>query len=315
MRSLVDMDTIQIEITNACHQSCSNCTRFCGHHEHPFFMKPEEFDKALASMEGYPRMIGMMGGEPLLHPFFEQYCKKMREMFPKNQLGLWSSFPNGFERYGPLIAETFGHVFPNDHARPDIYHQPLLVGAKEVMVHDYEAYYLIDKCWVQNAWSASINPNGAFFCEIAAAWSTLVNGTGWAVEPGWWWRTPKDFTEQIETYCLRCGGAMPLQRRASIEGIDDISPENFELLKDKSRKIKMGRYKIHNCETIPEKQQFPMAAYKDEQFRDNIVRRYGLYLVQNEMGFMSPFLRRGGYKKPESIFHIARREFAAEMNK
>ena len=30
MRRLSDMETIQIEITNACVLQCGNCTRFCG---------------------------------------------------------------------------------------------------------------------------------------------------------------------------------------------------------------------------------------------------------------------------------------------
>jgi len=40
MRSLVDMDTIQIEITNACPRlyKCSNCTRMGQHMKKPFFM-------------------------------------------------------------------------------------------------------------------------------------------------------------------------------------------------------------------------------------------------------------------------------------
>ena len=53
---------------------------------------------------------------------------------------------------------------------------------------------LRDKCWVQNEWSASITPKGAFFCEIAAALDMLFDGPGgWKIEPGWWRRTPEEF--------------------------------------------------------------------------------------------------------------------------
>lgn len=37
MRSPADMQIIQIDITNACNQRCSNCTRFCGNHKKPLF--------------------------------------------------------------------------------------------------------------------------------------------------------------------------------------------------------------------------------------------------------------------------------------
>ena len=42
MRPLLDMDVIQIELTNACVNQCSNCTRLVGHAE-PFFIELEDF--------------------------------------------------------------------------------------------------------------------------------------------------------------------------------------------------------------------------------------------------------------------------------
>ena len=73
MKSPKNMKTIQIEITNACFNHCSNCTRFCGWHKKPFFMDFETFKKAIDSLEGYEGMIGIMGGEPTLHPEFEKF--------------------------------------------------------------------------------------------------------------------------------------------------------------------------------------------------------------------------------------------------
>jgi hypothetical protein len=312
MRPIVDMDTVQIEITNVCPCSCSNCTRFCGHHKHGFFMTEEQFDQALASMKNFPQMVGIMGGEPLIHPLFESFCKKAKEAFPKEQLGLWTSFPKGFERYREIIVETFGNIFLNDHHLPVIYHHPLLVAADEVMSNEAEMYYLIDRCWIQNSWSASITPRGAFFCEVAAAWAELLNdGYGWPVEPGWWWRTPKDFTSQIERYCHRCGGAMPLKRRLSTEGIDDISVNNLRLLESVgSRKVKAGKYKVHDCTTVRWKDQEPMAAYKDEHFRNEIAARYGMFLVLNSKGFQVPYLTTKDSPQPrERLLDIWKEEY------
>ena len=43
MKSPKDMSKIQIDITNACGNMCSNCTRFCGHHVKTFFMDFDNF--------------------------------------------------------------------------------------------------------------------------------------------------------------------------------------------------------------------------------------------------------------------------------
>lgn len=291
MRPLGDMDTIQIELTNACKMSCSNCTRFCGHTK-PWFITEEDFKRAVDSMVGYPKMTGFMGGEPLMHPMFEEFCKYALTKIPKEQLGLWTSMPKGYEKYAKTICETFDHIFINDHTRNDIFHGPVLVAAEEVFEDKNEMFFVIDHCWLQNAWSASINYKGAFFCEIAAAMSILFNGSdGWPVEPGWWWRTPKDFKEQIEEYCPKCGCAVPLKRRRSIEGTDDISPGNFERLKDVSFKIRNGKYVIHDLKlaTPQELEKQPMAMYKDFIYRCNVATRYGISLAINEKNFVRPY--------------------------
>ena len=87
MKSPQDMRIIQIDITNACIHKCSNCTRFCGHHKKPFFMNWETFEKAVSSLKGYQGTIGIMGGEPTLHPEFERFVRYIKEhpYFPKGE--------------------------------------------------------------------------------------------------------------------------------------------------------------------------------------------------------------------------------------
>lgn len=307
MRPLFDNDTIQIEITNRCTFRCSNCTRFCGHFEKPYIMDFDYFRKAVDSMVGFNKMVGIMGGEPLLHPEFEKFCEYARSLFPREQLGLWSAFPKGKEHYREIICKTFGNIFLNDHTRPDIFHQPLLVSPASVMSDLKPMYYFIDKCWIQNSWSASINPNGAFFCEVAAAWSLLLGETpetskAWPVESGWWWRTTKDYTEQVETYCHRCGAAMPLKRRPSTDITDDISQDNYDLLKDRSPKLKDGEYKIHDGVTIPFDKQQRMASYKDHFWRNRIAAKYNIFIQPNGKGFEEPFLVKEEIKRPPELF-------------
>lgn len=300
MRPLIDMETIQIEITNACHNKCSNCTRLVGHHPNPYFMDFETFKFAVDSMENYPvarpgqaKLIGVMGGEPLLHPEFDKFCEYLQSKQPKEHCGLWTCFPKGKEKHREVICKTFGHIFLNDQSRPDILHGPVLVASKELDIEQWFKDYLINMCWVQNSWSASINPHGAFFCEVAAALSMLFDrdgeSLGWKVEPGWWKRVPKDFIDQMARYCQMCGCAMPLKKRESVDGKDDISPEMAKMLKEISPKLKRGEYIEHDKALCNDNRQ--MATYKDGKYRDEIAARYGLFLMNNQCGYQTPHLK------------------------
>ncbi len=313
MKSVFDNDTIQIEITNACVLSCANCTRFVGHHLKPYFMPFDQFRDAVDSMEGYPYMTGIMGGEPLLHPEFEKMCDYAVSKLGRRHLGLWTCFPKGYERYREVICRSFDHIFLNDHTRTDIYHHPFLVAAEEMIPHAGRMFLMINECWAQVSWSASINPRGAFFCEIAAALSMLFDlGKGWKVEKEWWMRTVKDYTSQIEQFCPKCGGAMPLKRRKSTDDFDDISPGNLKRLKGRSRKIDAGRYVVSDLKPIPEECMEPLASYKDEHYRARIADRYGIFLVLNDLRFQTPYLKKDfNVRAPKvPILEQYRREFA-----
>ena len=296
MKPIMHNDTIQCEITSACTHSCSNCTRFTGH-RNPFFMDFDTFKNAVDSTVDFTKLtnvpgahlFGIMGGEPLLHPDFEKMCRYLHSKIPPKQCGLWTTFPEGYEKHREVIVETFEHVFLNDHTRDDVLHAPILVEPKEIQMEEWNRWYIIDSCWAQMSWSASINPHGAYFCEIAASIAMLLGrkGTAWKVEPGWWTRVPMHYTEQIKDFCSICGLAFPLEKRFSIENIDDISPKWLERIKN-SPKIKQGRYKIHDLQMKQDCRQ--MASYKEYDYRDRIARRYGMFLEVNDMGFWTPYL-------------------------
>lgn len=243
MRPLYAMEIIQIDVTNACINKCSNCTRLIGHHREPFFMNFETFRRAVDSLVDFPGVVGMIGGEPLLHPSFPRMAEYFAERLPdKKRRGLWSTIPRGCQ-HGPLIKEVFGTLYLNDHSINTILHQPILVAAEEVVSDEDEMWRLIDNCWVQNYWSASITPKGAYFCEVSAAFDMLFDGPGgWPVEPGWWKREPCEFSEQKERWCRRCGCALPLTRRPSVESRDDVSSGNLVRLRAiNSPGVRMGR--------------------------------------------------------------------------
>ena len=256
MKSPADMKVIQIDITNACHKTCSNCTRFCGEHPKPFFMEVGSFKKAVDSMAGFPGIVGIMGGEPTLHPQFSEmmdyYASKIAEPRPGafigvptsdfkeygrtvkymrgRKRGLWSSLGAGYYRNFEQIQDVFPYQNLNDHQSINT-HQAILVTRKELGIPDEEWFKLRDNCWIQNIWSASITPKGAFFCEIAAALDMLFDGPGgWPVEPGWWKRKPADFGDQLN-WCEMCSVALKVPTMDANENTDIVSPLMFEKLK------------------------------------------------------------------------------------
>lgn len=293
MIKLTQMDTIQIEITNACIFDCANCTRFVKHVKIPFMMTFEKFKQAVDSMDGFPNMVGIQGGEPLLHPDFEQFCKYLSSKFPKEKCGLWTTLPPGYEKYRELIVDTFYHIFINDHSRSDILHHPTLVAIKDVIKDEGEMWQKIDDCWAQRSWSASINPKGAFFCEMAASLSMLYKderSEAWAVEKDWWKRIPKDYTKQMEQWCPQCGMACDLKRRSSQDIIDDISRYHYEKLRVQSSKVKKGKFLLHDNIEVRVEEMGQMAAYKDTDYRNEIAKRYGMAVHINEYDFWTPTL-------------------------
>lgn len=262
MKAIYDFHTIQIEMTNACIHSCSNCTRFCGHHKKPFFMDWETFKRAVDSLEDWPRRIGIMGGEPTLHPEFERFVKYARKVHPEaydigggkkpvkslsryiedvnvvkselvtklRGLGLWSSVCASYVKHYEIIQDSFIFQCVNDHTASSR-HQAWLMTRKEFGINDTEWIKIRDNCWWQRCLnSPSVTPKGAFFCEVAAAMDLLFDGPGgWKIEKNWWRRGPEDYKDQL-FWCEYCAGAFADFDRDANEEIDDVSPVMFDKL-------------------------------------------------------------------------------------
>ena len=254
MRPIADNTVIQIEITNACHLACQGCTRHVGHHRKPFFMELVTVRNAIESLDGWDGRIGLMGGEPTLHPKFARVCELYQELIPdRRRREFWTA---GFKWgvYTDLIHETFDKdlIHYNDHVAYDGMHKPLLIALDDVIDDPVLKQELLDNCPYQTHWSASITPKGAFFCEIAASLDWLFDGPGgWPIEPGWWKRLVPEFADQIAEYCGKCSGAIPMQAHSDGRGgrdgptIDHISPSNVERLRASgSPKVQKGHYKL-----------------------------------------------------------------------
>jgi hypothetical protein len=263
MRALQEAKCIQIEITNYCNLKCPNCTRFIGHHAKPYFMPIEWVEEALQSLEGYEGIVGCMGGEPTLHPQFKEICYLYQLYLPKERRGLWTNGAK-WKEHEEIIRETFPikNILYNDHDYEYTgQHQPLLIASKDIIRNEELRKELIDKCWVQERWSPSVNPNGAFFCEVAAAMDMLLNLVGgWKIEKGWWNKEPKDFQDQINIYCERCSACIPFDSLVYESELEFASISNISFL-DKS-------YSLYTIPYTRECYEKYVKEWKPGKFRD-----------------------------------------------
>ena len=257
MRQIRDMSIMEIDITNVCGKRCSNCTRFCGHHKQTFFMDFDTFRRAVDSLDGYEGLVSVIGGEPLLHPEFHLFAEYLRSVrgeqyiemndgrckaivkdylsFAKAErwfegtinkgkgYSLFTSMPQTYYQHYEDVEDTVTNLWLNDHTNPS-FHQPILVSRKDLGISDEEFEDMREKCWLQNFWSGSITPKGAFFCEVAGTLDMLFHGPGGKqIEPGWWKKDIMEFKEQFH-WCDICGMALSTYSRNANDEIDDASP-------------------------------------------------------------------------------------------
>lgn len=289
IRPIILKECIQMEVTNVCKNRCSNCTRLVGHHKKPYHMDLDYFKDVIDQFRKYDlgMMIGFIGGEPLLHPQFVEMCEYVREYFPKAQLGLWSELPPKYQDYAGVIEKTFGAVLPNDHSNNRIFHNPVMVSSKNLIGDDYKK--AVKGCWLQKSWSASVNPNGAFFCEVAAAIDMLLNtGTGFDVHTPWWIKKPWEYEEQIEALCSQCSVCLNLTPRLDVEGVDDIDTVWYDKLKEASPKMKDGKYVFYKGLMFDNRNYNVNGFRMDINYIKGIGRKFGLELYLKQNGYFTP---------------------------
>ena len=223
---------IQIHVTRACDMACFNCTQGSNLAGKPVMITVEEFEQACQSLKGYWGVVGMFGGNPALHPQFEELCAIFRSHFPKEQRGLWCNHPHG---HGKVMRETFDPTVSNLNVHlnkdafnefkrdwpeslpfgldKDSHHSPpwaAMIDMSELPWPDgsrrpnteRNRLELISNCDINQRWSAMVckvpgKGLRGFFCEIAGAQAMLHCN-----DPNWpdtgvpavegWWTRPME---------------------------------------------------------------------------------------------------------------------------
>lgn len=227
---------ILIDITNACLRRCTNCLRLCNHRTAEWFVDIDWFQDVLCALTDFSGVIGVFGGEPLLHPHFSSIMQIIRSAFGeqirahgvvdvdelgklKNGIGLWTTADEKlWENHADDIRRTFTFVRINDHLGV-IRHFPILVCPDELGYSDTELNNL-PPCWISQCCASSVTPWGAYFCEVAGALDGFLKfGLGHVPCAGWW----NDAFVDQRVLCGFCGARVPL-RWTSDRSVNVVSP-------------------------------------------------------------------------------------------
>jgi len=286
MKPISEAWLCQIDITNFCGRGCVYCSRYDRHirSDQRFNMDLGFFEEVVLSLKDFPGKIGVIGGEPVYHPKFEEICLLLQKLLSKERrrgLWLWSSGGALFEKYKKLIGETFAGVAYNPHTKSQqkvCRHQPITVAIGDVVEPGEYRDKLIDDCWVQKTWCPTVTSKGAFFCEVAGALDMLLDGPGgYLIESEWWARTPEEFQDQVDRYCLHCGMPVPMER---------------QLLKDKKERVSLGLlslFKEHRLLKLT------------EEFVDVFDRRFTIEEIEEAKKTWDPGNYRGDKQKDKVL--------------
>ena len=243
-------DIIQIAITTKCSIfTCSNCTQLLPFRKDAKEMSLECFEKAVLSMDGYPGVVALFGGNPCSHSKFPEICRLFAKLRPKpSQRGLWT---NDLLSHGEVAAEAFTGSRHNFNVHGDkkaaekfrkFFPRALVVGEsgrnhhgqvlgfyKDYGISDEEWPEKREKCDINQNWSALIREvDGepyAYFCEVAASIDGVRGANnGFKAEPGWWKLPIEQFQKQISNCCDNgCIVPLRLQGHSDREDVYDIS--------------------------------------------------------------------------------------------
>lgn len=206
---------INILVTNICNLSCGGCSQQCGYIPKeklwniPIDQLKWNIDLLVDARGGDPGRIGLFGGEPTLHPRFD------------DMLSLLLGYPNIFFMVytnGRELGSKRTQDRKNLNFRVDFKDKetcldflPTQVASMDILgIKDKRHYWRKAKkhCHMWKNCCSIIYNNKAYFCEAPAAWDLMSDENHgwplkWGVDP--FAKTEEEIAAQAENFCYRCG--------------------------------------------------------------------------------------------------------------
>ena len=243
---------ILVDVTNACMRRCTGCMRMCNHRTVSWFADMDWLRDMLNALMEFRGVVGLFGGEPLLHPCFGEIAALVRELFGEQQrspgevdvnevgrirsgIGLWTTAePSLWAVHAEDVRRSFSFVRINDHLGP-VRHYPVLVCPGD-LGYTRDELDALPPCWVSRCCASSVTPWGAYFCEVAGALDGFLKlGLGESPCAGWW-RTAADDQRVL---CEFCGARLPL-RWTDDHSVNIVSESWYRWLSAAGSKEKMS---------------------------------------------------------------------------
>jgi hypothetical protein len=260
-------DIVQICVTRKCTLfNCSNCTQLLPFRQDAIEMSVDVFRLALRSLEGWPGVRAMFGGNPPNHSRFPDLCQIMVEEVPNpRQRGLWA---NDLLSHGALVRDVFQFSRLNLNAHADraaaaeidkwlpgrliessrasaSWHSPVLMNYRDFGISEPEWIEARENCDINRKWSSAIVERDgkpfAYFCEVAASMDG-VRGENHGIEavPGWWQFGMDRFGHQVTGCCDRgCGVPLKMKGHLDRDDVYDVS-QSWASLSVKGKRVQLA---------------------------------------------------------------------------
>lgn len=208
-----------ITITNVCNLSCGGCHQLCGlfNKQKLWFMPLIEVEDNIKIVSKYYKgshPIGIFGGEPTLHPEWQDILKLLFSFKNLN----FVVYTNGRIHGAPSRIEEKNNVKFNISAKchdekviENLEHLPQLVAPIDYEKDKSKKYFwkiAQKQCVLWNLCGKTIYNKKSYFCEAAAAVDHLEGGNrGWEIEKNKdpFEKTDLEITNQAMEFCYRCG--------------------------------------------------------------------------------------------------------------
>jgi hypothetical protein len=217
--------SIHILITNICNLACGGCHQHCGRipKEKLFFIDLEELtwviDWIIAHTQA--KRIGIFGGEPSIHPKYEEILDLFRSYKEKAQFVIFTNNylkqvepQSGPQMFFPKGEDNIVYwVSPKDN--PDFRFEPTLVAPIDIYgEQDKEFYWNLAKanCHQWNHCHCLIMHKRAYICETAGGMDNMTGeNNGWELKWGEksYDRSEEEIRAQASHFCHRCAWCLP----------------------------------------------------------------------------------------------------------